>query len=378
MIDPFMTTLTHLECSRCGTQHDPAVARNLCDCGGPLLARYDLEMARTGWSRDWVKNAPATMWRYAPVLPVRKPPSIVSLGEGMTPLIHARRLGERLGAGNLWIKDEGLNPTATFKARGISCAVSMAVELGISGVAVRSEGNAAGAVAAYAAAAGMEAQVFMPADGPRANYVECRAHGARVVTAFPKGLFDVSALHEPYRIEGSKTVGYEIAEQMSWTLPDAVVYPVGEGVGLIGAWKAFEELAQLAWTAGARPRMIAVRAENPRTVAAGLRVTEPLGAALVLKILSETGGGAVAVSDREIVAAALELAAVEGILAAPEGAAAVAALPKLLAAGLLKRDERIVVVNTGSGLEYLEMYATRFPRGAAGEQDKLGGLITPR
>ena len=373
-----MTTLTHLECSRCRTQYDPAVARNLCDCGGPLLARYDLEMARTGWSRDWIKNAPATMWRYAPVLPVRKPPSIVSLGEGMTPLIHARRLGERLDAGNLWIKDEGLNPTATFKVLGISCAVSMAVELGIPGVAVRSEGNAASALAAYAAAAGMEAQVVLPADAPRANYVECSAHGARVVTTFSEGLFDLSALHEPYRIEGSKTIGYEIAEQMSWTLPDVVVYPVGAGVGLIGAWKAFEELEQLAWTAGARPRMIAVRAENPRTVAAGLRATEPLGEGMVLKIIGESGGTTVAVGDREIVAAALELAAVEGILAAPEGAAAVAALPKLLAAGLLKRDERIVVVNTGSGLKYLEMYATRFPRAAAGEQDKLGGLITPR
>ena len=378
MIDPFMTTLTHLECSRCGTGYDPAAARNLCDCGGPLLARYDLEMARTGWNRDWVKNAPATMWRYAPVLPVRKPPSIVSLGEGMTPLIHARRLGERLGAGNLWIKDEGPNPTASFKARGISCAVSMAVELGISGVAVRSEGNAASAVAAYAAAAGMEAQVLMPSDAPRANFVECSAHGARMVTALPEGVFDLSALHEPYRVEGSKTVGYEIAEQMSWTLPDAVVYPVGAGVGLIGAWKAFEELEQLAWTAGARPRMIAVRSENPRTVAAGLRVTESLGAAMVLKILSESGGASIALSDREIVAAALELAAVEGILAAPEGAAAVAALPKLLADGLLTRDERIVVVSTGSGLKYLEMYATRLPRGSAGEQDKLGGLITPR
>jgi threonine synthase len=350
----------------------------LCDCGGPLLARYDLEMARTGWSRDWIKNAPATMWRYAPVLPVRKPPSIVSLGEGMTPLIHARRLGERLSASNLWIKDEGPNPTASFKARGLSCAVSMAVELGIARLAIRSTGNGASALAAYAAAAGLEAHVVLPADASRANYVECRAHGARVVNALHDGLFDLSALHEPYGIEGSKTIGYEIAEQMSWTLPDAVLYPVGAGVGLIGAWKAFEELEHLAWTAGPRPRMIAVRSENPHTVAAGLRVPESLGEALVLGILKESGGSAIAVSDREIIAAALELAAVEGILAAPEGAAAVAALPKLLAGGLLKRDERIVVVNTGSGLKYLETYATRFPRPAAGEQDKLGGLITPR
>lgn len=246
-----MTTLTHLECSRCGTKYDPAVPRNLCGCGGPLLARYDLEMARTGWSRDWIKNAPATMWRYAPVLPVRRPPSIVSLGEGMTPLIHVRRLGERLGASNLWIKDEGLNPTASIKARGISCAVSMAVELGIPSLTIRSTGNGAGALAAYAAAAGLEAQALMPPEAPRANYIECRAHRARITPA--EGSFDLSALHEPYGIEGSKTVGYEMAEQMSWTLPDAVVYPVGEGAGLIGAWKAFEEMEQLAWTVGARP-----------------------------------------------------------------------------------------------------------------------------
>jgi len=398
-----MTTLTHLECSRCGTKYDPAIARNLCGCGGPLLARYDLEMARTGWSRDWVRNAPASMWRYTPVLPVRRPPSIVSLGEGMTPLIHARRLGERLGVSNLWIKDESLNPTASFKARGLSCAVSMAVELGIRKVAVRSAVNGASALAAYAAAAGLEAHVFMPADAPRANYVECRAYDARVTLekgadGLAEGWFDLSALKEPYRIEGSKTIGYEIAEQMSWTLPDAVLYPVGEGVGLIGAWKAFEELEQLAWTAGARPRMIAVQAEGcqpivrafesgagrahrsqtARTLAAGLRVPEPLGDALVLGILRESGGTAIAVSDREIIAAALELASVEGILAAPEGAAAVAALLQLLAGGLLKRDERIVVVNTGSGLKYLESYATRFPRAPGGAQDKLGGLITPR
>ena len=365
-----MTTLTHLECSRCGTKFDPAVARNGCECGGPLLARYDLEMARTGWSRDWIKNAPATMWRYAPVLPVRKPPSIVSLGEGMTPLIHARRLGERLGCANLWIKDESLNPTGSVKARGLSCAVSMAVELGIAGVAIRSEGNGASALAAYTAAAGIEAHVVIPADAPRANYVECRAYGARVVRTLAGGLFDLSALKEPYRIEGAKTIGYEIAEQMSWTPPDAVVYPAGTGVGLIGIWKAFEELEQLAWTAGTRPRMIAVRSETRR-------VPEAAGDALVLRILDESGGAALAVTDREIIAAALDLAAAEGILVAPEGAAAIAALPKLLASGLLKPEERIVVVNTGSGLKHLEMYATRFPR-ATDEQDKLGGLITPR
>jgi threonine synthase len=363
-----MTTLTHLECSRCGTQVDPAVPRSLCACGGPLLARYDLEMARTGWSRDWIKNAPATMWRYAPVLPVRKPPSIVSLGEGMTPLIHARRLGERLGITSLWIKDEGLNPAATFQARGLSCAVSMAVELGIPKVVIRSAGNAASALAAYAAAAGIEADIVLPPGAPHSVYVECRAHGARVVTTPPEGLFDLSALKEPYRIEGAKTIGYEIAEQMSWTLPDAILCPVGAGVGLIGVWKALEELERLAWTAAARPRMIAVRPESAPT----------LDDALVLKVLRESGGAAVTVNRREAIAAALELAAIEGIFAAPEGAAAIAALPQLLAGGHLKPGQRIVVINTASGLKCLELYATRFPRTAAGEQDKLGGLITPR
>jgi threonine synthase len=398
-----MTTLTHLECSRCGSAYDPAAGRGLCACGGPLLARYDLDAARTGWSRDWIANAPATMWRYAPVLPVRKPPSIVSLGEGMTPLIHARRLGERLGAAGLWIKDEGLNPTGSLKARGFSCAVSMAVELGIPKVAVRSGGNAASALAAYAAAAAIEAQVFLPGDAPSSNYVECRTYGARVERAGrpmapAEGWFDLGVFQEPYRIEGSKTLGYEIAEQLSWTLPDAIVCPVGEGLGLIGAWKAFEELEQLAWTVAKRPRMIAVQAEgcqpivqafaegtprvrrfeNARTLAAGLRVPEPSGDSLILGILRESGGAAVAVSDREIVDAGLELAALEGIFAAPEGAAAIAALPKLLADGRLKRDERIVICNTGSGLKNPEAYMTRFPHAAAGEQDKLGGLITPR
>ena len=361
-----MTTLTHLECSRCGTRVDASVARSRCACGGPLLARYDLEAARAGWSRDWIKNAPATMWRYAPVLPVRRPPSIVSLGEGMTPLIHARRVGERLGATNLWIKDEGRNPTATFQARGLSCAVSMAVELGITKVKIRSTGDAATALAAYAAAAGMEAHVVLPPGAPHSVYVECRAHGARVVSVAPEGVFDLSALQEPYRIEGAKTMGYEIAEQMSWGLPDAVVCPVGMGV--IGAWKAFAELEQLGWTAGARPRMIAVRQE------AAPALDDPL----VLEVLRESGGTAVGVSRREAIAAALELAAVEGIFAAPGGGAAMAALPRLLAAGQLKVGERIVVVNSGSGLKHLEMYATRFPGSAGGEQDKLGGLITPR
>ena len=408
-----MTTLTHLECSLCGTKYDADQARNVCACGGPLLARYDLETARASWNREWIRTGPSNMWRYAPVLPVRRPASIVSLGEGMTPLIRASRLGEALGASNLWFKDEGLNPTATFKARGMACAISMAVELGIRKVAAPSAGNAAGALAAYAAAASMEAHIFMPRDVPRANYIECQAYGAEVTLVdglisdcgriaaergAAAGWFDMSTLKEPYRVEGKKTMGYEIAEQLGWTLPDAILYPTGGGVGLIGMWKAFAELEQLGWAGAGRPKMIAVQAEGCRpivdafergaeraeafegatTVAAGLRVPKPFGDRLILKILRESGGTAVAVSDHELIDAGGELARLDGIFAAPEGAACVPALRKLLASGFLKADERIVVLNTGSGLKYLETYGTRFRRVTASEQDKLGGLITPR
>jgi threonine synthase len=352
------------------------------------------------------------MWRYAPILPLLDS-SIISLGEGFTPLLQAKRLGEKLGARRLWIKDEGLNPTGSFKARGLSCAVSMAVELGIRKVAMPSAGNAAGALAAYAAAAGIEAHIFMPRDVPQANFIECQAAGARVTLvdglisdcakmvaagARENGWFDMSTLKEPYRIEGKKTMGYEVAEQMDWELPDAIFYPTGGGVGLIGMWKAFEEMQALGWIAAQRPKMIAVQAEgcapvvraweagaerttfweNARTVAAGLRVPKPLGDALILKALRESGGTAVAVTDQELLDDGLELAREEGIFAAPEGAACVTALRRLLQSGFLKADERIVIYNTGSGLKYLEAYSTRFPRHLASEQDKLGGLVTPR
>lgn len=408
-----MTTLTGLECSVCGHWYEPRRPHNLCACGGPLLVRYDLELARRSWSREWIKNGPPTMWRYAPVLPVRKPTAIISLGEGMTPLVHARRLGERLGVRNLWVKDEGLNPTGSFKARGLSCAVSMAVELNIRRAAIPSAGNAASALAAYAAAAGIEAHVFMPRDVPQSSFVECKAFGARVTLvdglisdcarmagegAAREGWFDMSTLKEPYRIEGKKTMGYEVAEQMNWRLPDAILYPTGGGVGLIGMWKAFAEMEALGWIDGHRPKMIAVQAEgcqpivrafesgaercefypNAATVASGLRVPKPLGDFLILKALRESGGTAIAASDADLLDAGVELASLEGMFAAPEGAACIAALRKLLANGFLKPDERIVIYNTGSGLKYLEAYSTRFPRTAASEQDKLGGLITPR
>jgi threonine synthase len=407
-----MTTVTHLECSLCQKTFAAGQVLNLCPCGGPLLVRYDLEKARKSWNRAWIPNGPSTMWRYQPVLPVRKPESIISLGEGFTPLIRARRLGRRLGAENLWIKDEGLNPTGSFKARGLSCAVSMAVDLGIRKLAIPSAGNAASAMAAYAAAAGLEAHIFMPGDVPQSNFIECQAFGARVTLVdglisdcarlmaerqAGEGWFDVSTLKEPYRIEGKKTMGYEVAEQFHWELPGAIFYPTGGGVGLIGMWKAFAEMEQMGWVSGKRPKMIAVQAsgcqpvvrafhegasrsqffENAATVASGLRVPKPLGDFLILEAVRASGGTAIALDDDEILSAGIELATQEGMFAAPEGAACVAALRRLLGTGFLTPQERIVIYNTGSGLKYLEAYSTRFPR-PSGEEAKLGGLITPR
>ena len=404
--------VTHLECSLCKKSFEAGKAHNLCDCGGPLLVRFDLEKARLNWSREQIAKGPNSMWRYGPMLPPR-PESIVSLGEGMTPLIRTRRLGARVGASDLWIKDEGLNPTGSFKARGLSCAVSMLVEFGIRKVAIPSAGNAASAMAAYAAAAGIESHIFMPRDVPQANYIECKAFGSHVTLVdglisdcakivdggrATHGWFDVSTLKEPYRIEGKKTMGYELAEQLGWELPDAIFYPTGGGVGLIGMWKAFEEMEALGWIGSKRPKMIVVQAEGcqpvvrafernearsqfwngAHTVAAGLRVPKPLGDFLVLDAVRKSGGTAIAVSDAELIDAGIQLASDEGMFVAPEGAACVTALQKLLASGFLKPAERIVIYNTGSGLKYLEAYATRFPRQASGEQDKLGGLITPR
>ena len=392
-----MTTVTHLECSLCAKRYEAGKIHNLCECGGPLLVRYDLQKARESWSRDWIPNGPSSMWRYAPVLPVSKPAAIISLGEGMTPLINTRRLGQRLGASDLWVKDEGVNPTGSFKARGLACAISMCVELGITKVAIPSAGNAAGAMAAYAAAAGLEAHIFMPRDVPQSNFIECCATGAKVTLVDglisdagkmvaarkdAEGWFEVSTLKEPYRIEGKKTMGYEVAEQFRWQLPDVIFYPCGGGVGMIGMWKAFEEMETLGWIGSKRPKMIAVQAEGgapivrayeqgkPRseffehaeTVASGLRVPKALGDFLVLNAVRESGGTAIAVSDEEMIQAGIELASDEGIFAAPEGGACVAALRKLLANGFLKPEERIVIYNTGSGLKYLEAYSPRFPR----------------
>ncbi|HEY1340958.1 MAG TPA: threonine synthase [Bryobacteraceae bacterium] len=407
-----MPKVTHLECSQCNKRFEAGQLWNLCDCGGPLLVRYDFDKLRHRWRRRDVHNGPSTMWRYSPVLPPLDE-FIITLGEGWTPLVTAKRLGSHIGSDALWVKDEGLNPTGSFKARGLSCAISMCKELGVRKVAIPSAGNAASALAAYAAAGGIEAHIFMPRDVPQANYLECKAYGAHVTLV--DGLisdcgrmvaeqgpaedwFDVTTLKEPYRIEGKKTMGYEVAEQMDWELPDAIFYPTGGGVGMIGMWKAFDEMERLGWIGSKRPKMIAVQAagcqpvvraydeneprsrfwEDAYTIAAGLRVPKPLGDFLVLNAVRQSGGTAVAVTDEEMLDAGVELASLEGIYAAPEGAACVAAARRLLESGFLKPSDRIVLYNTGSGIKYPEAYSTRFPRTAATEQDKLGGLITPR
>lgn len=352
------------------------------------------------------------MWRYEPVLPASLSDA-VSLGEGLTPLFPVPRLGAILGVHDLWLKDDGQNPTASFKARGMSAAVTMARKFGADKLAAPSAGNAGGALAAYAAAASMEAHIFMPADVPQSNYIECKAAGAdvtlvdglisdcgRIVSERKEreGWFEVSTLKEPYRIEGKKTMGYEIAEQFAWELPDVILYPCGGGVGLIGMWKAFQELEELGWIGGKRPKMIAVQAagcapivrafeagaassepwERAATVASGLRVPKALGDFLVLEAVRDSGGVAIAITDEEMLDAGIELARLEGVFAAPEGGACVAALRNLLQSGVVQASDRVLIYNTGSGLKYLEAYATRFLRHAAGEADKLGGLITPR
>jgi threonine synthase len=387
-----MPNVTHLECSLCGLRFEAGKIHNLCPCGGALLVRYDLDSIRKSWNRASLSAECPTLWRYLPVLPVRGRESIVSLGEGMTPLLSTRRLGSALGVEHLWVKDEGLNPTGSFKARGMTAAISMALELGIRKIAIPSAGNAASAAAAYAASAGIEAHIFMPVDVPKANYIECKALGARVTLVDglisdcarivterkeQEGWFDMSTLKEPYRIEGKKTMGYEVAEQFGWELPDAILYPTGGGVGLIGMWKAFEEMEHLGWIGSKRPKMIAVQAEGCQpvvrafergdsrtefwqgasTIAAGLRVPKPLGDVLILNALRASAGTAIAIPDSETLAAGLELASLEGIFAAPEGAACVAAVRRLLASGFLSPQERIVIYNTGSGLKYLEAYS---------------------
>jgi threonine synthase len=382
-----MNYLTHLECSRCGKDYAANELQGMCpDCARPLLARYDLETVRT-LNRDALITREPTMWRYRALLPVSDERKVVNLGEGFTPLLHATQLGAELGLSHLYIKDEGLNPTGSFKARGLAVAISRARELGSSEVVIPSAGNAAGAMAAYAAKAGLRAHVFMPSDVPTPFRLECQAYGARITLvdglitdcgrearkgAEQHGWLDVSTLKEPYRLEGKKTMGYELAEQFDWRLPDVIIYPTGGGTGLIGMWKGFEELAELGWIGHHRPRMVSVQAEGcapiPRafhagekfatfweeaqTVAAGLRVPAAVGDFLILQALRESNGTAVAVSDESLVEAQMRIARLEGIFACPEGGATLAALEMLLAQGWVSPDERIVLFNTGTGLKY--------------------------
>ena len=384
--------MTSLHCTSCGLSHDCSRLQNLCTaCQKPLFADYDLAAVGRALTRDALEGREKSLWRYREVLPLPLDLEPVSLGEGGTPLLRARRFGEQLGLTNLWIKDESLNPTQSFKARGMSVAVSMAKYLGATRLAVPSAGNAGGALAAYAARAGLEAHIFMPNDTPRANVIECRETGAHVTLIDglitdcgaeiarrkeAEGWFDVSTLKEPYRVEGKKTLGYELAEQMDWELPDVVLYPTGGGTGLIGMWKAFDELESLGWIDPRRPRMFSVQASgctpivrafeaglesavefpDAQTLASGLRVPKAIGDFLMLRILRESKGGAIAIEDEEMLEATRQVGAAEGIFVAPEGAACFVALKKLVAGGKIKPDQRVVIFNTGSGIKYLECY----------------------
>src|SRR5437016_2888227 len=381
--------LKHLECSACGLHHEWSRLQNVClSCQKPLFAIVDLAAASRTLTREALATREKSLWRYRAVLPLPDNVEPISLGEGGTPLLRARKFAADL---DVWIKDESLNPTQSFKARGMSVAVSMAKYLGATKLAVPSAGNAGGALAAYAARAGLEAHIFMPSDTPRANVIECRELGAHVTLIdglitdcgaeiarrkAKDGWFDMSTLKEPYRVEGKKTLGYELAEQCEWQLPDVILYPTGGGTGLIGMWKAFNEMEALGWIGGKRPRMFAVQATgcapivrafeagektaaeftNAHTIAFGLRVPKAIGDFLILNILRQSKGGAVAVDDEEMIRVAREVGSKEGLFVCPEGAACFAALKSLRSTGKITAGERVVIFNTGSGIKYLDLY----------------------
>ena len=383
----------HLECAACHLRHEARRLLNLCrECGKPLLVRYDLPAAARTLTKESLGERRSDMWRYREVLPVESDDHLVSLGEGLTPLLRSVNLARELGIDELYIKDESQNPTQSFKARGMSAAVSMAKELGATKLAAPSAGNAAGALAAYAARAGLECFIFMPRDTPGANVIECQQTGAHVTLMDglitdcgaevarrkeTEGWFDVSTLKEPYRVEGKKTLGYELAEQMDWQLPDVIIYPTGGGTGLIGMWKAFDEMEQMGWIGPQRPRMVTVQAsgcapivrafengtrhadefQNAATIASGLRVPKAIGDFLIIDALRASGGTAVDVTDEELLAAVGEIGAAEGVFCAPEGAACLPALRKLMDRGEVKASERIVLFNTGAGVKYLEAFS---------------------
>jgi len=396
--------LSHLECPRCGRTYDADRVTNTCaECGAPLLVRYDLQALGKRLKPADLAGRPATLWRYYELLPVRDPANVISLGEGMTPLWPARRLGEQVGLDDLWIKDEGLNPTGTFKARGAATGVSRARELGIQAVAMPTNGNAGGAWAAYCARAGIEIALCMPVDAPLLAQQEAHLVGARsyqvrgqitdagkIIAAGAKkyGWFEAATLKEPYRIEGKKTMGLEIAEQFGWQLPGTILYPTGGGVGIIGIYKALLELEALGWVQRPFPRLVAVQAagcapivaaydagkpdsvlwENAATVAQGIRVPKALGDFLVLEAVRATGGTCVAVDDAATMAAFEQVARREGAFICPEGAAAVAAAAQLRRTGFLRPDERVVVLNTGSGLKYPDLVHPQMPVLAIGAE----------
>jgi len=389
---PRINFLSHLECGLCGERLDADRLWNLCPaCQKPLLVRYDLDAVRAAFTPTVLAGREPTMWRYRELLPLRDDTFKLCLGEGFTPLFRAARLEREIGHGPLYIKDEGLNPTGSFKARGLAAAISRAFELGIKAVSIPTAGNAGCAMSAYAALAGLEAHVFMPADVPRPFINECRVLGAKVtlidglITDCGKaardgverhGRFDVSTLKEPYRIEGKKTMGYELGEQMNWTLPDVVIYPTGGGTGLVGMWKAFAEMEELGWIGSKRPRMVTVQAEgcapmvkafhegrefaetwpNARTIADGMRVPAAVGDFLILRALRESGGTAVALPDANILESTYLMGKTTGIWPAPEGGATLAAFLRLRKDGWIRDGESVVLFNTGGGAKYSHIW----------------------
>jgi threonine synthase len=399
-----VSRIAYLECTKCGARINADHPQTICPTdGGILYARYDLENLKHHFNQDALAKRPATLWRYAEVLPDAPP---VSLGEGFTPMLPSREFP------NVFIKDEGLNPTGSFKARGMSVAVTMARAYGLKKLAAPSAGNAASALAAYCAAAGLEAHIFMPKDVPLANRIECESYGADVTLVNglisdcarmvaerkdKEGWFDVSTLKEPFRVEGKKTMGYEVAEQLDWKLPQGIIYPTGGGVGLLGMWKAFDEMEMLGWIGPERPKMVAVQSAgcapivkawdegkatadfwaDASTLAAGLRVPKAYGDYLILEILKKSSGIALAATDTEIMEAFRHWARMEGIFAAPEGAASLVAYRKLRASKFFSAADRVVLFNTGSGLKYLDVIEGQKPNRKPPASRQIGGIIGP-
>lgn len=385
------SVITHLECSACRAVHDHRQVQGCCTrCGKALLVRYDLHRARVLLPRQSLSTRKPSLWRYREMLPLERDENMVSLGEGFTPVLSLGRIGRALGLPNLFLKDEASNPTGSFKARGLCMAVSKAIELGVVECCIPTAGNAGGALAAYGAAAGMRSHIFMPKDTPSVNIAECKVYGADVhlvpgtISEAAKAMnaaneskqwFDMSTLKEPYRLEGKKTMGYEVAEQFGWRLPDVIVYPTGGGTGLIGMWKAFAELQELGWIEGALPRIVTVQSagcapivrafdlrattsefwQDAATCAAGLRVPKAFADTLILETLYASGGCAVAVSEEDIVRWLRDTARLEGLLLSPEGAATVAALNPLKERGAVDESTSVLLYNTGSAFKYVEV-----------------------